>query len=155
MRHQCTHPVLSKTIQIMILSTLLLMQPGIASESLLDHGSDDGDNRPQLLTKLALPQKSPNPYSSPSYERDLPNLKSCSDIINAYIGKVIGQYKLKKMVINETDIGTFVVPSDSFITYMMIMTPSKFDKIYLPKFRDKKFNCVKEGESFKGVYHLY
>lgn len=120
-----------------------------AGEFLLEK-EDLEKQRRTYLTRLALPGKTEPPYTT-----KIPNLKSCQDIIRAYIGKVRGQYKLKKMVINKTNIGTFVVPSNSFITYMMIMTPTNFDRIYLPKFRDRKFNCTMEGESFKGVYHLY
>ncbi|NRA46362.1 MAG: hypothetical protein HRU09_15530 [Oligoflexales bacterium] len=147
--------VLLKFFYIFTAYTLLMLPSSFASDSLEKQDMEEQKKR-RYLSKLTIPEKAKDPFSDPSYsDPKLPNMKSCHDIIRAYIGKVIGQYKLKKMVINETDIGTFVVPSDSFITYMMIMTPSNFDKIYLPKIRDKKFDCMMEGESFKGVYHLY
>ena len=141
--------VFFKFIYIFAAYTLILVPQSFAGDYLLEK-DDLRKQKRRYLSRLAIPQS-----TEETYKKVLPKLKPCHEIIQAYIGKVTGQYKLKKMVINETDIGTFVVPSNSFITYMMIMTPSNFDRIYLPKYRDRKFNCTMEGEPFKGVYHLY
>ncbi|NRA45707.1 MAG: hypothetical protein HRU09_12190 [Oligoflexales bacterium] len=81
--------------------------------------------------------------------------KLCSKVIRSYIFKAKDQYKFKKMVVRKTNLGIFVVPSKSLMTYMFIMKPSDFDRIYGPKHKDQKFYCMKEGRPFKGVYHLY
>ena len=155
MNERYTYPQVLLKIAYTIAAYAFMLLPTSFANDLHLEKQDLEKQKRRYLTKLSIPEKSEDPFSNQDYERELPALKSCQDIINAYIGKVIGQYKLKKMVINETDIGTFVVPSDSFVTYMMIMTPSNFDRIYLPKFRDKKFACTMEGVPFKGVYHLY
>ena len=81
--------------------------------------------------------------------------KSCSKVIQSYIFKAKDEYKFKKMVVRKTNLGIFVVPSNSLLTYMFIMKPSDFDRIYEPKSKDQRFYCMKQGRPFKGVYHLY
>lgn len=80
---------------------------------------------------------------------------ACNEVIDQYIGEAKKQHKIKKMIYNKTSDLTFIVPQNSFVSYLMIAKTEQFDFGKDSKSAGKIFNCMKEGQAYNGVYRIY